>query len=228
MPREEAHHVFRVLRARRGDAIEVVDSRRRLFLATLLGEDRAEISEPLHAGEPARGVVRIYQAVPKGGHMDLLVEKATELGADEIVPVLSERVLVGAGAARRRLARWRRIAVSAARQSLQLRVPRVREPLRFPEAVREVRDGVLLHNVGRHAPIEWPVAKGGEANLFVGPEGGWSEEEVEAARRGGLTLASLGPYRLRSETAGVVAVARARAAMDLAGPSGGENGNCEV
>jgi 16S rRNA (uracil1498-N3)-methyltransferase len=79
--------------------------------------------------------------------------------------------------------------------------------------VREVGgEGVLMHNEPDLAPLEALVSA--PASLFVGPEGGWSEEELQAAEEAGLALAQLGPYRLRSETAGVVAAARARAALE--------------
>ena len=228
LPHREAHHIFKVLRGRKGDAIEVVDAGRRLFLARLLGENEVEVVEGVKGGGHHRGFVRIYQAVPKGSHMDLLVEKATELGADEIVPLVSARVVVGVEAIRRKLSRWRKVAESAARQSLQLRIPEVREPVSFEEALRETDGwGVLLHNEGGLAPIEEPVAQKKEVGLLVGPEGGWSKTEIETARVSGVPLASLGPYRLRSETAGVVAVARARAALDNAGKERYEQ-DCEV
>jgi 16S rRNA (uracil1498-N3)-methyltransferase len=112
-----------------------------------------------------------------------------------------------------KVGRWRRVAEAAARQSLRMVVPEVAQPVSFSEAVREVGgEGVLMHNEPDLAPLEALVSA--PASLFVGPEGGWSEEELQAAEEAGLALAQLGPYRLRSETAGVVAAARARAALE--------------
>jgi 16S rRNA (uracil1498-N3)-methyltransferase len=201
--------VLRVLRGREGDALEVVNSDGALFLAELGAGSEATVLEPLEGYEEAG--LSLYQAVPKGGRMDLVVEKATEVGATRIVPLLTERGLVRPRDAK--VGRWRRVAEAAARQSLRLRVPEVAEPVGFPEAIGEAGTGsVLLHNDLELEPLEAVIRA--PASLFVGPEGGWSEEELRSAEEAGLTLAQLGPYRLRSETAGVVAVARARAALE--------------
>ena len=209
LPEREASHVLKVLRGRYGDALEVVDVDGRLFLAELGAGDEARVLEVLEGYEELG--LSLYQAVPKGGRMDLVVEKATEVGATRIVPLLTERGLVRPSDAK--VGRWRRVAEAAARQSLRMVVPEVAQPVRFSEAVREAGgEGVLLHNEPDLAPLEAVVSA--PASLFVGPEGGWSEEELQAAEEAGLVLAQLGPYRLRSETAGVVAAARARAALE--------------
>ena len=209
LPEGEARHVLKVLRGRDGDPLEVVDADGRLFLAELGAGDEARVLEVLEGYEEVG--LSLYQAVPKGGRMDLVVEKATEVGATRIVPLLTERGLVRPGDAK--VGRWRRVAEAAARQSLRMVVPEVTQPVSFSEAVREAGgEGVLLHNEPDLGPLEALVSA--PASLFVGPEGGWSEEELQAAEEAGLALAQLGPYRLRSETAGVVAAARARAALE--------------
>jgi 16S rRNA (uracil1498-N3)-methyltransferase len=210
LPTGEAHHVLRVLRARTGDVLEVVDADRRLFAAELRGEGEAAILEALEA--PDESVeVSLFQAVPKGGRMDLVVEKATEVGVTRIVPLVTRRGVVEPGSGK--VERWRRVAEAAARQSLRLRVPEVLAPTPFARAVREAGEGgVLLHNDPGLEALEEVV--GSPASLFVGPEGGWSEEELQLAVEAGLALAQLGPYRLRSETAGMVAVARTVAALE--------------
>lgn len=207
------HHVRKVLRGRTGDAIEVVDAGRKLFLAGLLDDGRAAILEELEtSGET--GEVGLYQAVPKGRHMDLVVEKATELGVDRVTPLTTERGVVRLEPGDKKAGRWRRVAEAAARQSLRLRVPEVEEPRTLADAVREVGEtGVLLHN-GAGLPVLEEVVAGSPVNVFVGPEGGWSDAEFERAVAAGFIPAQLGPYRLRSETAGIVGVARARAALD--------------
>lgn len=209
LPEGEARHVLKVLRGRNGDALEVVGADGRLFLAELGAGDEARVLEVLEGYEEVG--LSLYQAVPKGGRMDLVVEKATEVGATRIVPLLTERGLVRPGDAK--VGRWQRVAEAAARQSLRMVVPEVAQPVSFSEAVLEAGgEGVLLHNEADLAPLEAVVSA--PASLFVGPEGGWSEEELQAAEEAGLALAQLGPYRLRSETAGVVAAARARAALE--------------
>lgn len=211
LPAGEAHHVFKVLRGRSGDEVEVVDGTGRLFAAELREGGEALVLEELVAPEVANAEVSLYQAVPKGGRMDLVVEKATEVGAKSIVPLLTERGVVNPREGK--VTRWRRVAEAAARQSLRLGIPKVSEPVPFSEAVSRVGErGVLLHNDPAIPPVEAVVAS--PTGLFVGPEGGWSEGELRLAGDAGMPLGSMGPYRLRSETAGIVAVARALAALE--------------
>jgi 16S rRNA (uracil1498-N3)-methyltransferase len=210
LPADEAHHVLKVLRARTGDALEIVDADRRLFVAELRGGGETAILEALEAPDDD-AEVSLYQAVPKGGRMDLVVEKATEVGVTRIVPLVTQRGVVEPR--RGKVERWQRVAEAAARQALRLRVPEVPGPVPFAEAVRQRGEGgVLLHNDPGLEALEDVV--GSPVSLFVGPEGGWSEEEIQMAGEAGLAFAQLGPYRLRSETAGMVAVARARAALE--------------
>jgi len=188
-----------------------VDGAGRLFAATLRGGREAAVAEELEAPDGAGVEVSLYQTVLKGGRMDLVVEKATEVGATRIVPLLTERGVVNPRAGK--VGRWRRVAESAARQSLRLGVPEVTEPVRFEDAVLEAGEtGVLLHNAPDLQPVEALV--GTPASLFVGPEGGWSEDEMRFAEEAGHSFGGLGPHRLRSETAGIVAVARTLAALE--------------
>jgi len=213
---EEARHIRKVLRGRVGDPLEVVDSDGRLFAAVLRDGGGAEVLGALPAPRDA-GLVTLYQAVPKGRHMDLVVEKATEAGVGRISPLSTEHGVVRLDGSDGKVERWRRVAQAAARQSLRLRVPEVSEPTSYAAAVDEVAAegaGVVLHNGEGLPSLEEALPAEGPVGLFVGPEGGWSAGELALAERAGLVLASLGPFRLRSETAGVVAVARACAALE--------------
>jgi 16S rRNA (uracil1498-N3)-methyltransferase len=210
MPAGEANHVLKVLRGRQGDYVEVVDGAGRLFAARLCGGREVAVIEESAAPDGGGGEISLYQAVPKGGRMDFVVEKATEVGATRIVPLLAERGVVNPREGK--VGRWRRVAEAAARQSLRLSVPEVAEPIGFEEAAPKVGEaGVLLHNDPELPPLEAVVRA--RASLFVGPEGGWSDEELRLAEEAGMVFGGLGPYRLRSETAGIIAVARAFAAI---------------
>jgi 16S rRNA (uracil1498-N3)-methyltransferase len=208
---DETNHVHNVLRGKNRDLIEVVDGEGRLFAARLRSGGGASVVEELEAPRGTRVEISLYQAVPKGGRMDLVVEKATEVGATRIVPLLAERGVVSPREGK--VGRWRRVAEAAARQALRLSVPEVAEPVRFEDAASEVGGtGVLLHKAPDLQPVEAVV--GAPVSLFVGPEGGWSEGELLLAEEAGLTFGGLGPYRLRSETAGIIAVARTLAALE--------------
>ncbi len=211
LPPDETNHVHNVLRGRNGDLVEVVDGEGRLFSARLCSKGEAAVVEGLEAPGRTGVEISLYQAVPKGGRMDLVVEKATEVGATRIVPLLAERGVVTPRAGK--VGRWRRVAEAAARQALRLSVPEVAEPVRFEDAASEVGEtGVLLHNAPDLQPVEAVV--GAPVSLFVGPEGGWSKDELLLAEEAGITFRSLGPYRLRSETAGIIAVARTLVALE--------------
>lgn len=218
LPAAEARHIFKVLRAREGETIEMVNPDRSLMLAEVYGDARraeAGVLEELAAPDAPRVRVTLYQAVPKGKHMDLVVEKATELGVERIVPLLTQNGEVRPGGDK--ADRWRRLAEAAARQSLQFRVPEVSDPGGLREAVEGLRGrgetGVMLHNEAGLPALEEAISTEGPVALFVGPEGGWSEGELSLARDLGVRAAQMGPYRLRAETAGVVAVARAEARL---------------
>jgi len=211
LPPDETNHVHNVLRGRNGDLIEVVDGDGRLFAARLRSGGEAAVVKGLEAPGGTGVEISLYQAVPKGRRMDLVVEKATEVGATRIVPLLAERGVVSPREGK--VGRWQRVAEAAARQALRLSVPAVAEPVRFEDAASEVGEtGVLLHNAPDLQPVEAVV--GAPVSLFVGPEGGWSEGELLLAEEAGLTFGGLGPYRLRSETAGIIAVARTLAALE--------------
>lgn len=199
---------------------EVVDAGRGLFIAELRPGGEAVVVERVEAAPADDVEISLYQAVPKGKHMDLVVEKATELGVAKVVPLATERGVVCLDGAGGKVERWRRLAEAAARQSLQLRVPEVAEPVAFCEAAFTVGGrGVLLHNAGGLRLLE-EVLDGPAVDLFVGPEGGWSDGELRLAGEAGLRTAQLGPFRLRSETAGMVSVARARAVLEVVAERG--------
>jgi 16S rRNA (uracil1498-N3)-methyltransferase len=193
----------------------VADTSGRLFAARLGEGSTLSVVEELPTDVDERQELVLYQAVPKGRHMDLVAEKATEVGVSALVPLVTEHGVVKLDGGGEKVERWRRVCTAAARQSLRLRVPEVREPMTFAEAAAAAGDeGVLLHNEPVLPRLE-EVVPDAPVALFVGPEGGWSASELDLARRLGLRLAQLGPYRLRSETAGIVAVARARAALEV-------------
>ena len=158
--------------------------------------------------EPATAVI-LYCAMLKRENFEWVVEKATELGVREIVPVLTART-VKTGF---RAERLEKIAREAAEQSGRGVVPAIRSPLAFERAMREApaNNVNLFCDIGRGA---FPALKSAKRiGIFIGPEGGWTEEEAEAARAAHLAVVSLGKTTLRAETAAIVAVARAVAAL---------------
>lgn len=191
----------------------VVDSGAQEFVATLdvdRGNVRARLVEllPQAARESARQIV-LAQAIPKGQKLDYVIEKVTELGVTRILPVRTERSV--AEASENKLVRWRNIARSAAQQSGRTRVPEIDAPVDFAAVVAEIREfdaAIFAWELAR-APLRTVLAGIGEAQrvlLIVGPEGGFSHDEAEAAIAAGAHPVSLGPRILRTETAPLVLV----------------------
>ncbi len=213
----DAHKIVHVLRLRDGDAIEAVDSAASVFEAALRIEGSrvlAALGRMLDApsGEP-RIHVDLAQGLPKGQKMDFIVEKATELGAASIVPFTSERAIAReTGAAK--IERWRRLALAAAQQSGRRDVPGVAAVQSFHELLssfdrydRVVFAWELAPPDALRATLP-PLLEGAARILIViGPEGGFSHGEADAATSAGATLLHLGRRVLRTETAGLMLLA---------------------
>jgi 16S rRNA (uracil1498-N3)-methyltransferase len=215
MEGDEARHLTRVLRVEPGQRYEISDNRN-VYLAEIeMARKEQVIFRTLEkfAPEPERVHVTLAAALIKFDHFEWMIEKATELGVDEIVPVetvRSERGLERAATKRRE--RWRRIALEASQQSRRAHLPQVHEPeeLRLVLARSASYHFVLDEQPGgamlaRAIPEARSTAD--SVALLVGPEGGWTEEERAQFGRSGWTAVSMGPWVLRAETAAVAALA---------------------
>lgn len=217
----DSHHLARVVRRRPGDAVEVIDGAGTRWAAVVVeAGDPARLRVESASVVPAPPVsVTLYQGLIDAGRLDTVVEKAAELGVEEVAVVVTERVrrVPGADAWERRLGRLLRVAESAARQSGQARLPRLRGLVPFPEVVSEIPagEGFLIDPRGDASlPSVLTAREGAPArvSLVVGPEAGFAEAEVAAARDAGLRVCGLGGAILRAETAALVAVSLALAA----------------
>ena len=216
LPETAGHHVLRVLRLRAGDALTVFDGRGGEYRATLvLRVSRAAVEVDVGAHDPVERestlAVELVQGICKGDRMDLVVQKATELGVGTIRPVVCERTVVKLDAARaeRRIAHWRAIAVHAAQQSGRTRVPEVAGVEDLGAWLARGRAGqafVLSPRAGASLSDLEPPAPGEPVRLLVGPEGGLSPREVERAAAAGFAGLRLGPRVLRTETAALAAL----------------------
>lgn len=225
----ELRHLRQVLRLKAGDPVSVFDGEGRGYRGRLrvVEKERAVVGleEPDPGETEPEPAIHLFQSILHTDRMEHLVEKVTELGVREVTPVVSERSVVRPGRERwGRLERLRRIAVAAAKQSGRLRVPRLHQPLPFAElgAAGPAGGGplrLICLRGGPSLPDRLAAAPGaGEVHLLVGPEGGWTGEEEEAAAARGWQGAGLGPTTLRADTAAVLA---AGLILCLAGRPGG-------
>jgi 16S rRNA (uracil1498-N3)-methyltransferase len=210
----EEHHLFHVLRARKGDRVTVFDGCGRKGSAQIAGEPgRSGVLRILDVSEtPGPEVsLTLIQALPKGRQMDLIVEKAVEIGVSGIVPLISERVVVrlNSGQSGRRLERWRKIVLSAARQSGRDWLPEVRPVATFrnvPEITGDF-DCVLIGVLDPSARNIHAAADGMRKDSFrkialmIGPEGDFSPAEIKEATDAGALPVTFGTTVLRVETA---------------------------
>ncbi|MCD6334548.1 MAG: 16S rRNA (uracil(1498)-N(3))-methyltransferase [Candidatus Latescibacteria bacterium] len=212
---EEAHHCLRVRRHRKGDVIEAVDG---AGMGYQVRSERVEAEELVGKivgvrpewGEP-KTKITLAQSLIKGDGFDWIVEKATELGVHRIVPMRTGRTVlptVRPG----KIRRWEKIARSAMKQSKRCRQPVIEAVSPFEDTLELLRalDGILLawederkHSL-KDALSDLPSPK--TIGLLIGPEGGFAADELELARCAGARFFSMGPRRLKAETAGILAV----------------------
>jgi len=214
MEGEAAHHLGRVLRAQTGQLYELSDGER-VWLGRIetVSRDRVQFAlvDELPAVHPSLDITLLLSVV-KFDAFEWAIEKATELGVSTIVPIAAERsehALIAA--AKKRSERWKKILLEASQQSRRVRIP-VLQDIRLPDdAFLDEKDRLrLLLSERSDAPRLRGVLVGKgdkSATLAIGPEGGWTERELEVARQSEFKEASLGKLILRSETAVVAALA---------------------
>jgi len=207
--RDDAHHAIEVLRMHTGDPLVIVRDGT-AWDATLNDSGRGRASALVVAPRAEIGgelpvAVIVLQAIAKGSKFDEVVEKAVELGARRIVPVVCERSYAQASSAK--IERWRRIARSAAQQSRRRYLPEIVDPMTWMEALRVTNvDRPTLVAYERASPGSLAAAVDAIADarsiaIAIGPEGGLTDAEVAAAKESGGALVSLGPTILRTEAA---------------------------
>jgi len=218
---QTSHHAVRVLRLEPGARLELFNGDGLRHEARLLDTDpkgaSVQVLGSRNAGTESRLSINLAQALPSGDKMDWVVEKAVELGVNAIWPLFSARSLLRLDAARaaKRLAHWQRIVVAASMQSGRDRLAQVLEPRELNSWLADTGDArqddahtvrlvLSPHEGGRLDSLD-----AGHRNvwLLVGPEGGFNEAELTAAKAHGWAALQLGPRVLRTETAGLAAIA---------------------
>lgn len=211
----DVRHMVKVLRLGPGDVVVLLDGNGRAARARIESAGREEVAltrldEFTPGGEPPVKVT-LVQGLAKGEKMDLIIQKSTELGVAEIIPLICRRTVVRLEGHKSsgRQERWQRVAVEAAKQCRRARIPLVRLPQSLGDVLEEIPESTA-------AFLPWEEERGrpfGQAlagnrpegvYIFIGPEGGFDAPEVEEARQRGVVTVTLGPRILRTETAGIV------------------------
>jgi len=204
---EELHHAARVVRLKVGEIVELFDGRGSQVEGRVTRADRDRVTiDVLAASATARDSaieLELAVALIQLDKFELVLQKATELGATRIIPLLTDRVEVREERARGKEERWGRILLEAVKQSGRSRIPVLDGLTSFRETLGSGIQSVFFD--ADHEP-GGALQPGQPVRVFIGPEGGWSEAEIQGAHEAGAMFRRLGPRRLRAETAAIAAL----------------------
>lgn len=217
---DDALHISKVLRLRAGENVIVCDGEENEYTCEIISCDKkhADLSILGKKRSQAESPVKIclFQGIPKAAKMDLIVQKCTEIGVDRIVPMNTERVVPELSEDKdisNKLQRWRKIAEEASKQSGRGRIPVIEKPVRYKDALEmagKYEFCIIPYEKEQNVGLK-KVLKGKDnmrnAAIVIGPEGGFTECEIAAAKMGGIMPVTLGPRILRTETAGFICAA---------------------
>ena len=216
----ERHHLLNVLRLKPGDDVQIFDGEGNSYIACLTDTDSPFVTASIHDRQFHRPIpphITLFQAIPKSDKMVLIIQKVTEIGVDEIVPMICGRSIPKrtAAAQKKQQDRWGRIVTEASKQCKRSRFPKFRDMQKMGDCLEIVKNLdlslLLWENEAEHG-IKGLLRSNRQVEsigLFIGPEGGFSESEVEDAVQNGCIPTTFGRNVLRTETAAIVAVALA-------------------
>ena len=224
---EDVKHISKVLRYGQGDEIEVCDSNGHEYICRIESIDKTRIDlsivDEVDINRESRIRVSLYQGVPKSTKMEIILQKLTEAGVDEIVLVNTKRSVVNikGDKADKKFDRWERIIYEAAKQCKRGMIPKLRGILSFKEALEDMGKNdinICPYEVEKSLGIKEALQTGQvkkilenkdevRVGIFIGPEGGFAEEENEMVKTAGIASVTMGPRIFRTETASIVATA---------------------
>ena len=218
---DDVKHIYKVLRISEGEKVTLNNCEGVEYLGRVKSVSKQEvlieILEKLESNNESNVKIYLFQGLPKSQKMDLIVQKGTELGITEFIPTITHRVDVKLKGEFKKLDRLNRIALEAAKQSKRSIIPKVLEPIEFDEVLEKINSLDLLivpyenaNNFGIKTLInelrkENNIDNIKNIGIFVGPEGGIEEDEIERLKDKGAHIVTLGKRILRTETAGFVA-----------------------
>ncbi len=208
LPEEEAHHATRVLRHKPGDMLEVTDGRGALFQCRIIAVTGKKVQVEVvdKVDVPMAHFQQLHLAIAPTKHNDRIewmLEKITEVGISAITPVIchhSERSVI-------KPERWQKVMISAMKQSRKTVLPVLHPIMEVQQVLRQPLPGIkaIAHLSEDSLPFGKVMQAGMPATVLIGPEGDFSDQELTVANEMNWTPVTLGPYRLRTETAGMVA-----------------------
>ncbi len=242
---DDLHHMIKVLRLKEGDEVDVSDSVEWEYRAEIISLDKDEaelkiLDKQAFSAEPSIEVI-LFQGIPKQGKMETIIQKCVELGVHEIVPVFMDRtVVVDRGNFGKKIDRWNKVSAEAVKQCKRGIIPEVTEPIRSAELLQDsdgsgrpdifedfdlvlfpyenergttIKEALLSATNPMYEEITGNVME--RIAVIIGPEGGFSDEEAKAIVAGGGESVSLGKTILRTETAGMAALAMIMYELEL-------------
>ncbi len=215
---KDVNHIRNVLRLKCDDTIVVCDSNGNEYIVEIIDIQKEEVKGKIIK---TKAIIReapidivLYQGLPKSSKMDLIVQKATELGAIQIVPVITARTVVkikDKAKENKKIARWNKIAGESAKQARRGMIPKITELLSFDTMITNLKDEdniIVPYEDEQKTGIKDIVKQieGNKINIIIGPEGGFEKEEIFKLKGIGSNIVSLGPRILRTETAGFAVI----------------------
>ncbi|MGI6777456.1 MAG: 16S rRNA (uracil(1498)-N(3))-methyltransferase [Acetivibrionales bacterium] len=212
---EDVNHIKNVLRLKTGEEIILCDGNGKEYIAAIEGYEtdkiRTVIREmKLSSTEPPVKIT-LFQGIPKSDKMDFIIQKSVELGVSRVVPVVTERTVIRLHSGKdteKKVNRWRRICLEAAKQCNRGIIPDIEFPISFEQALEFSKESdlkIIPYEKQKECCLSDIIKNGsaGTVSLFIGPEGGFSEDEIEKAGLYNVKPVTLGPRILRTETASI-------------------------
>lgn len=212
----DVNHIKNVLRMEKGEELWISGGEEKEYFCIIEEISENEILCHIqYAQIPSYelpGKIVLFQCLPKGDKMEWIIQKAVELGVSEIVPVASKRCVVRLDEkkAEKKVQRWQQIAEGAAKQSKRMKIPRIHSVIRFQDALIlwenldvKLFPYELAEGMAKTREAFAKIQRGNTIGVFIGPEGGFEEEEADAALSKGAQVITLGKRILRTETAGL-------------------------
>lgn len=214
---EDVKHIYRVLRLKEGEKININNCLGTEFLSEIVTISKTNVNckilgkVDINNESPIQ--ISLYQGLPKAAKMDLIVQKATELGVMSVTPIITERVVVKNEIGEyKKIDRWNRIALEACKQSKRTIIPKVNSVIDFQKLTEQLKNVDLVivpyenqEEIGlKNVMQKLDKNKIKTVAIIIGPEGGFEKEEIEAFKKLGGHIVTLGPRILRTETAGFV------------------------